>query len=166
MANWLTSAVTEAEKHGSFGREEVLGRVRQMPQWLAGLQQPGGLDELARRLGFTIPGAILEFWGHPALVCLLDASRIEDTLGEEPHVIVWNSVPHLWVCWHPHSGTSTGAVLDVGDDPPLNYGWEDEPGTPIRPFAERFSEFVSRMVESCVRGKLHGYVRPTWKPGW
>jgi hypothetical protein len=168
MAQWLAATVGEAERHGLFGREEVQARLSALPQWLARLQEPGGLDEFASRLGITIPGAIRECWGLPELVCLLDASRIEDTLGEEPHVIVWKGVSHLWVCWHPHSGTSTGAVLRAGDDPPLNYGYEEgeEDETPIGPVAERFSDFVSRMVGACVNGKLYGYARPTWKPGW
>jgi hypothetical protein len=153
---WLASAVAQADQHGLFAREEVQARVRQLPDWLANLQEPGGLDRFAQRLGVTIPGAVLEFWERPALVCFLDASRIEDTLGEEPHVIVWGEVLHLWVCWHPHSGTSTGAVLNAGDDPPLNYGWEDESETPIRPFAERFSEFDAKMVEACAQGRLYG----------
>lgn len=168
MAQWLASAVAEAERHGLFVREEVQARVREMPQWLARLQEPGGLDKFAQRLGVTIPGAIRDFWLLPTLVCLLDSSRIEDTLGEEPRIIVWKGVRHLWVCWHPHSGTSTGAVLDAGEDPPLSYGYEEgqEDEMPIGQFAEQFSEFVCEMVGACARGKLYGYVRPTWKPGW
>jgi hypothetical protein len=146
VVGYLEAAVELATSRGYLPLRSGLRWLRDMPAWLADLQEPGGMQELAYRLGSSIPAAVLEFWSNPSFVRLLDSWRWQDYLIEQPRIVTWDSRKHLLVCSHPHSGGIGAVELTAGHDPPMYWGWEDEK-SPMRLASEKFSEHVRLSVE-------------------
>jgi hypothetical protein len=134
--------------------------LTQIPEWLAGFQEPMGFTRFEEQIGIVIPEVAKAFWREPALVCLLDAWGRDNYLLEPPTVIVWKGFQYVSVCSQGHSASVAAVAQNAGDDPTLYWGWvvgrQDE--FPVGVFASSFSEFILYTVRNIDGEKLIRYL--------
>lgn len=141
-----------ARSLGWLDRPEFAEWQAQVPNWLADLWRPGGVERFEAGLGITLPAAVRSFYAVPDLVvCMHSLDPYErdfffaDCGGRDPVVCRWDGVPYLAVAMHGHSGGVYGVQLGGKADPPMATGFEDEP-LAIGPLAKTFGGFIRRSI--------------------
>jgi len=162
MQEFIAAAIDDVSARGLLTCDEVESRLAQIPEWLAGFQEPIGFTQFEEQHGIIIPATVKAFWREPALVCLLDAWGRDNYLSESPTVVFWKDMQSLSICSQGHSVSIAAVDLDADDDPPMYWGWVDgrEDETPAGIFASRFSEFVLGTARNIDGDKLVRYLPP------
>ena len=156
-------AVELTKRHGLFERPEVVERIHHLPAWLTELQTPGGVTAFEQALGVSIPASLLELWGLPSLLCLLDAWRnlawISHALLSGPEVWSWDGQDYLEFAMEGHSGQSTVVEVPGEEDPLIWSGFLDP--EPARTTGERLSAFILSQVQQGIRDNwpVYGHSR-------